>query len=57
MSLEYEKHPLDVLAINESKIDVSISDNKIKISRTFRAGGTAIEMSVVLYGAKCEFII
>ena len=32
MSLEYEKHPLDVLAINESKIDVSISDNEIKIS-------------------------
>ena len=57
MSLEYEKHPLDVLAINESKIDVSISDNKIKMSRTFRAGGTAIEMLAVLYGAKCEFII
>ena len=26
-----EKNPLDVLAINESKIDDSISDNEIKI--------------------------
>jgi exonuclease III len=27
-----EKHPLDILAINESKIDDSISDNEINIS-------------------------
>ena len=27
-----EKNPLDVLAINESKIDESISDNEVKIS-------------------------
>ena len=26
-----KKHPLDVLAINESKIDESLSDNEIKI--------------------------
>ena len=25
------KHPLDILAINESKIDESISDNEIKV--------------------------
>ena len=27
----FEKHPLDVLAINEFKFDDSISDNEIKI--------------------------
>ena len=36
------KHPLDILAINESKIDESISDNEIKVPGYVLYGGPVL---------------